>query len=70
MKREKLEKLASEKNTPCVTISMNTHRTYPENQKDIIVLNTLLTEAKERVIHEFGKRPVTDLLEKLDDVIK
>jgi len=70
MKREKLEKLASEKNTPCVTISMNTHRTYPENQKDIIVLNTLLTEAKERVIHEFGKRPVTDLLEKLDQIEK
>ena len=65
MKREKLEKLATEKNHPCVTISMNTNRTYPANQKDIIVLKTLLEEAKERVIKEFGQRPVSDLLEKI-----
>jgi len=65
MKKEKLEKLATEKNDPCVTISMNTNRTFPDNQKDIIVLKTLLEEAKERVIKEFGKRPVSDLLEKI-----
>jgi len=70
MKKDKLEKLASEKNSPCVTISMNTHRTSPENQKDMILLNTLLAEAKERVIKEFGKRPVADLLEKMDHIEK
>lgn len=66
MKKEKLEKLASEKSSPCVTISMNTHRTYPDNQQDVIVLKNLLTEAHERVMNEFGKRPVSDLLEKID----
>jgi len=66
MKREKLEKLATEKNYPCVTISMNTSRAYPANQKDIIVLKTLLEEAKERVIKEFGKRPVIELIEKIN----
>ena len=65
MKKEKLEKLATEKSYPCVTISMNTNRTFPDNQKDIIVLKKLLEEAKERVIKEFGKRPVSDLLEKI-----
>lgn len=70
MKREKLEKLASEKSSPCVTISMNTNRTYPDNQQDVIVLKNLLKEAHERVINEFGKRPVTDLLEKIDAVEK
>ena len=68
MKREKLEKLASEKNSPCVTISMNTHRTYPENQKDIVVLKELLSEAKERVVHEYGKRTANDLIEKIDQI--
>jgi len=68
MKRENLEKLASEKNFPCVTISMNTHRTYPENQKDIVVLKNLLIEAKERIINEFGKHPVNDLIEKIDQI--
>jgi len=66
MKKEKLEKLATEKNYPCVTISMNTNRMYPANQKDSIVLKTLLEEAKERVIKEFGKRPVIELIEKLN----
>jgi len=70
MKREKLEKLASEKNNPCVTISMNTHRNYPENQKDIIVLRNLLIEAKERVIKEYGKRPENDLISKIDGIEK
>ena len=65
MNKEKLEKLATEKNDPCITISMNTNRTFPANQNDIIVLKNLLEEATERVIKEFGKRPVSDLLEKL-----
>ena len=68
MKREKLEILATEKNCPCVTISMNTSRAYPANQKDIIVLKTLLEEAKERVIKEFGKRPVIELIEKINHI--
>jgi len=68
MKKEKLEKLATEKNYPCVTISMNTNRTYPANQKDSIVLKTLLEEAKERVIKEFGKRPVIELIEKINQL--
>jgi hypothetical protein len=63
--RQKLEALATEKNTPCVTISLNTHRTHPDNAQDEILLKNLLKEAKERVINEYGKRPVAPLLEKL-----
>jgi hypothetical protein len=68
MKREKLEKLASEKNSPCVTISMNTHRNYPENQKDIVLLRSLIIDAKERVLKEYGKRTVEELLKKMDQL--
>ena len=68
MKREKLEKLASEKNFPCVTISMNTHRDSTANQKDRMTLQTLLIEAKERVIKEFGNRSVSNLIEKMDQI--
>jgi len=69
MKREKLEKLATEKNIPCVTVSMNTSRTYPENQNDIIVLKTLIEEAKNRVIKEYGKHPVIELIGKLNHIV-
>jgi hypothetical protein len=70
MKREKLERLAAEKSSPCVTISMNTHRTSPDNLQDIVGLKNLLKEAHDRVINEFGKRPVSDLLEKMDTLEK
>jgi hypothetical protein len=66
--RQKLEKLATEKNTPCVTIMLNTHKTHPENIQDEILLKNLLKEAEERIINEFGKRPVASLLEKLSSI--
>jgi hypothetical protein len=34
--RQKLDALATEKNTPCVSISLNTHRTHPDNAQDEI----------------------------------
>jgi hypothetical protein len=66
--KEQLQKLATENNNPCVTISLNTHRTHPDNIQDEILLKNLLKEAEERVINEFGKRPVAKLLEKIQTV--
>lgn len=66
--KEQLKKLASEKSSPCVTISLNTHRTHPDNAKDEIKLKNLLKEAEDRVITEFGKRQVASLLEKIQNV--
>ena len=66
--RQKLEALATESNTPCVTISLNTHRTHPDNAQDIIQLRNLLNEAEERIIKEFGKRPVSSLLDKISNI--
>lgn len=68
MSIKKLENLLSEKNYPCVSISLNTHRTHPDNAEDIIVLRNQLKEARERVVNEFGKRPVHDLLDKIDNI--
>lgn len=66
--RQILEKLAVEKNNPCVSISLKTHRTHPDNVQDAIVLKKLLKEAEERVINEFGKRPAAAVLEKLAEI--
>jgi len=66
--KNKLEKLASEKNAPCVSISLNTHRTHPENSQDVILLKNLLKVAAERVIAEFGKRDVAPLLENIETI--
>lgn len=66
--KNQLEKLAAEKSTPCVSISLNTHRSFPENAQDEIMLKNLLKEAENRVIAEFGKRPALSLLEKMASV--
>ncbi|MDQ3142716.1 MAG: hypothetical protein M3Q56_10775 [Bacteroidota bacterium] len=68
MHKVKIEKIASERSSPCVTISMNTHRTHPANVQDTIALKNLLKEAHERVIKEFGKRTASDLLDKMDQL--
>ena len=65
MKRDILATLAAETNQPCVTISMITHRTHPENVQDAIVLKNLCTEAEHRVLETYPKRSVAPLLEKL-----
>jgi hypothetical protein len=65
MQKEKLEKLATEKSNPCVTISLNTHRTHPENTQDAIALKNLCDEAEDQLVREFGKKPIVQLLNKL-----
>jgi len=70
MKREELEKLATEKSSPCITISINTHRTHPENLEDIIQLKNLLNEAEERILKEFGNPPGYSVIEKIGDIEK
>lgn len=66
MQKEKLEKLTAEKSNPCVTISLNTHHTFPDNGQDVIALKKLCDEAEERLVREFGKRPIAPLLDKLE----
>ncbi|MBT0551100.1 baeRF3 domain-containing protein [Riemerella anatipestifer] len=65
----KLQKLASEVSNPCVTLSLNTHRTYPDNRQDEIVLKNLVREAKNRLEEKFSNsREIKEVLDKLEAV--
>ncbi|MEC5395779.1 baeRF3 domain-containing protein [Bergeyella sp. RCAD1439] len=66
--RDLLQRLANQKSNPSVTISLNTHRSHPENQQDEIVLKNLVKEAAQRVEEEFGKREAAEVLEKLENI--
>ncbi|NEW83756.1 MAG: hypothetical protein GZ094_15505 [Mariniphaga sp.] len=68
MQREKLELLVSERSNPCVTISMNTHRTHSDSSKDVAVLNDLLKEAREQVMNGYDQGSVSDLLAKIGNI--
>lgn len=50
MQKDKLEKLTAEKSNPCLTISLNTHRTYPENAQDLISSIEVISK-KGRVVY-------------------
>ncbi len=63
--REQLEKLARVRSHPCVTISLNTHRTHPDNVQDGILLKNLSHEAENRLLAEFDKRQVLPLIERI-----
>jgi len=43
--KEKLKQLTDEKGNLCVTISLNTHRTHPENAQDEILLKNLIKQS-------------------------
>lgn len=66
--KEKLKKLATERSNPCITISINTHRTHPDNLQDEIKLKNLVKEAKDRVLAEFTERDLPEIIQKLDSV--
>ena len=68
MQKEIIEKLALENSNPCVTISLNTHRTKPDNKKDRILLKNLCKLAENRLVAEFGIKLIAPLLMKLDKV--
>ncbi|MGV8963235.1 MAG: hypothetical protein ACOH2V_07630 [Candidatus Saccharimonadaceae bacterium] len=66
--KETLQQLGAEKSNPCVSISLNTHRSRPQNAQDKILLKNLLKEAEERVTKEYDKKKVEKLLKKLSTI--
>ena len=68
MNRNEILKLQSIKEYPSLSILSPTHRTFPENQQDIIRVKNLIKEAKNRLQKEFGKPESEDLIKKLEDI--
>ncbi|GGE88220.1 hypothetical protein SAMN05443634_10738 [Chishuiella changwenlii] len=66
--KDQLLDLATKRNSPSVTIAFNTHRSSPDNQKDVIQLKNLVKEAEERILKEYDKKEVLDVLEKLNQL--
>ncbi len=68
MQKEILIKLAEERTNPSITISLNTHRTHPDNAQDKPMLKKLCKEARERLINQYDKKSIDPLLVKLDGI--
>lgn len=61
------DRLASHVANPSVTISLNTHRTHPDNLQDAINLKNLVKEASERLRNLEGGVPVMAKLHAIAD---
>ena len=66
--RQKLQKIATDKNSPCVTISFNTRATFDKSTHDDILLKNLLKEAKSKILENYREKELTDLLHKINDI--
>lgn len=66
--KEQLKAIAEIQGMPCVTISFNTHRTRPSNQKDELNLKNHIKEAERRLSEEFPKNEIVSLLDRLKNL--
>jgi len=64
----KLNKFKNIRAENCVTIILNTHRTIPENEKDVITLKNLVNEAEKRLLEQNPKREVWGIIDNLKEV--
>jgi len=63
---ETVKKLKDIRSKCCVTITLKTHRTRPENEKDEIRLRSLLQDAEKRLHDDYEVRFARAVMEKLE----
>lgn len=51
---------------PCLTITLPTHRTAPENRQDSLQLKNLVKETTERLLGEFNQREAEAIPKRLE----
>ena len=68
MKKLKLEALLRETGSPCVSISFNTHKAYPDYELDHIALKNLQKEALHLLLDKYDKDRVRHLIIKLTEI--
>ena len=64
----KLKQLKDISSESCITLILNTHRTKPDSEKDVITLKNLIKEAEERLFADENKQDAKILVEKLKEL--
>lgn len=68
MNRHDVQLLQQIRSYPSLTITLPTHRTFPDNRQDPIRVKNLITQAGERLLGEFSKREIDPLLTRLEQL--
>jgi hypothetical protein len=69
MNHSDIRQLQAVTQSPCVTISLPTHRTAPDNLQDHIRVKNVVVQATERIISDYGKREVAPILLRLEQLV-
>src|SRR4029078_11056831 len=64
-----LHELQDVRTYPCLTITLPTHRTRPDNKQDPIRVKNLVTEGTNRLLGEFPKREAAPLMDRLPALV-
>lgn len=62
----RIKELKDIKSKNCITVILNTHRTFPDNQKDEILLKNMVKEVQDRINENTDKREAKILTDKLN----
>lgn len=60
-----LNQLKNVQAQPAVSLFLPTHRTFPDNQQDVIALKNQLKQLEERLLADYDKRLVAQILEQI-----
>lgn len=66
--KKTLERLSKIKAPICVTIILETHKTFPDNKQDSILLKNLIRETSTRLQKEYGEEVAKNYTKKLEDL--
>ena len=67
--RQDLNQLQSLTKVPALSILLPTHRTFPDNKQDPILVKNLVDEATNRLSQEFSTRELEPLLKRLETLV-
>lgn len=70
MNRHEVNMLQQIRTYPSLTITLPTHRTSPENIQDPIRVKNLAAQAVKRLLEEFSKRDIAQLLDHLEELVE
>lgn len=65
MNRQDLKYLREQSGCPAVSITLPTHKSFPDNRKDPILLKNLLSRAEKRLLEEFDREQAAGVLSNL-----
>lgn len=64
----RLKELKNVQAENCITIILNTHRTFPNNEQDSLLLKNLIKEAESKLLETYPKKKADELVEKINNL--